>query len=48
MHLKAINTSAAATDGLTQLLKQTGYFLKQQQKVFRSSLRILDNHWIQY
>ncbi|XP_048254918.1 protein broad-minded-like isoform X2 [Haliotis rufescens] len=41
MHLKAINTSAAATDGLTQLLKQTGYFLKQQQKVFRSSLRYL-------
>ncbi|XP_041376240.1 protein broad-minded-like isoform X2 [Gigantopelta aegis] len=36
IHLKVINTSAEATDSLSQLLKQTGCFLKQQHKAGRA------------
>ncbi|KAK7505391.1 hypothetical protein BaRGS_00003553 [Batillaria attramentaria] len=38
-HLKVINSSSDAKDSLTYLVKQTGSFLRQQQKVTKTSLR---------
>lgn len=42
IHLKVIHTSSDATDRLTQLIKQSMYFLQQQQRPHAdSTIRIL-------
>ncbi|CAL1530647.1 unnamed protein product [Lymnaea stagnalis] len=43
IHLKVINTSSESTDNLTKLMRQTGCFLKQQQRSLKSSMNILLN-----
>ncbi|XP_013412261.1 protein broad-minded-like [Lingula anatina] len=45
MHLKVLNSSPEATENLTQLLKQCGYFLHQQQKSVESNLHLLQGDY---
>lgn len=45
IHLKVINTSSESTENLTQLVKLTGSFLRQQQRSLKSSLRFLEGSY---
>ncbi|GFR74593.1 protein broad-minded-like [Elysia marginata] len=45
IHLKVINTSSESTENLTQLVKLTGCFLRQQQRSLKSSLRFLEGSY---
>ncbi|XP_012936761.1 protein broad-minded [Aplysia californica] len=42
IHLKVINTSSESTENLTQLLKLSGCFLKQQMRSLKTSLQYLE------
>ncbi|XP_059144454.1 protein broad-minded-like isoform X2 [Physella acuta] len=45
MHLKVVTASSESTENLIQLMKQTGCFLKQQQRSLKSSLRFLEGSY---
>ncbi|GFO20670.1 protein broad-minded [Plakobranchus ocellatus] len=45
IHLKVINTSSESTENLTQLVKLTGCFLRQQQRSLKSSLRFVEGSY---
>ncbi|CAH1778672.1 unnamed protein product [Owenia fusiformis] len=46
MHLKVLTSSAEAAENLSQIMKQTGYFLKQQQKHVDSPLRTMQGEYV--